>query len=241
MSVFFLPQDVKPIAAAEAPAQAQAEAEAEQPQKEAHEDQAQAKEPKQEAPEELVESMEEDKPQPQLQPASKVEEVPKSGSVEAEKAAQPAEMSRADAAKEEDGQQASPMDTAIADASGGDNKEKVASGGDGRGVKRPPAPAVVRAAKQARTNQAAGEHNVPLSLPFVLHSCTPPPAPCSTFPMISLVSMIHLLMKRRAEYKQCTGCYPCYPPPLRSSSLSACLCCQSSRHQFTCTINHQSI
>ena len=153
-------QDVKPAAAAEAPAKTQAEAE--QLRVEAREEHAQAEEPKQEAPKELVEPMEEDQPQQQLQPASKVEEAQQSGSAEAQKAVQPAEAGQPEAAKEKDGQQASPMETATVDASG-DDKQKGAGGGDGRGVKRPPAPAVVRAAKQARTNQAAGECSMPIS------------------------------------------------------------------------------
>ena len=237
MSVFLLPQDVKPIGAAEAPAQTQAEAE--QPKKEVQEEQAQAEELKQEAPEELAEPMEEDKPQPQLQPASKVEEVQKPETAEAGKASQPAEAAQTEAAKEEAGQQASPMDTATADASGGDSKEKVASGGDGRGVKRPPAPAVVRAAKQARTNQAAGEHHVPLSRQSVLTRALLLP-PVWNSPMMSPVSLVHLLMKQHVKHRHCTGCSPWYPPPLCSSSLPACFCCQSSIHQITFTSTHQS-
>lgn len=155
-----MPQDVEPAAAVEAPAQTQAEAE--QPKLEAQQELAQAEEPKQEAPRELVELMEEDQPQQQLQSASKVEEAQQSGSTEVEKAAQLAEVDQPEAAKQEAGQQARPMETATVDASVGEKTEKGAGGGDGRGVKRPPAPAVVRAAKQARTNQAAGEYSTPL-------------------------------------------------------------------------------
>ena len=211
MSVFLLPRDVVPAAAAEAPAQTQSEPA--QAKLETQEEQAQAEKLKQEPPEEVIEAMEEDKPQPQH--ASQVEEAQHFESAEA---------GRAEVAKG-DGQQASPMETATVDASGGAEKEKGASGGDGRGVKRPPAAAVVRAAKQARTNQAAGEHNVPLSLCFLFTlQCTP-----STFSKDSLVLLTHLLMQQRVVEKQCTRCSLCYPHALLTS-LSLLPLKQTSNH-----------
>ena len=156
----FFPQDAKPAAAVQALAQTQAEDV--EPRQSAQEEQAQAEK---EEPEEQVEPMEEDKPQPVHQPGPKDEEAQdpdkagaeKARQVEPEKVAQPAE-----AAKEEDEQQASPKDISTVAADGGERKEKIANAGDGdgRGVKRPSAPSVVRAAKQARTNQAAGEHSM---------------------------------------------------------------------------------
>ena len=140
-----------------------AQAEAEQPKQEAQEEQAQAQELKEEAPEELIEAMDEDKAHSVHQPSLKKEEGQKLDTAEMEKAAQPAAAGQAEAAKEDNEQQASPMDTATAVPSGSEKQEKGASDGDGRGVKRPPAPAVVRAAKQARTNQAAGECSMHLS------------------------------------------------------------------------------
>ena len=110
--------------------------------------------------------MEEDKPKTEQRPTED-QEAKNSDKTKAEKAAQPTEGGQSEAAKEEvDGQQATPMDAATADAGGGEKKEKDVgdAGGDGRGVKRPPAPAVVRAAKQARTNQAAGADYIPLPL-----------------------------------------------------------------------------
>ncbi|KAL3146007.1 hypothetical protein ABBQ38_015364 [Trebouxia sp. C0009 RCD-2024] len=116
--------------------------------------------------EEQAEVMEEDKPEPVQQPVPKdagpqQSDKPKATQAEAATATQaetqiattePTVKEKPEAAKEEDEPMASPMDGGVDDA--GEKKEEGAAG-DGRGVKRPSAP-VVRVAKQARTNQAAG-------------------------------------------------------------------------------------
>ena len=77
-------------------------------------------------------------------------EAAKAPQAEAQTATQATVAGKPEAAKEDDEQKASPME-GVGDE-GGEKKEE----GDGRGVKRPSAP-VARVAKQARTNQAAGE------------------------------------------------------------------------------------
>lgn len=152
-------QDSEPTAAATAPALIQ------------------AAKPKEEDPEEQAELMEEDKPQPEQEPAPEdvgaqqtdkaptadqaeaetgtQAEAQKATQPEAQKAAEPTAADKPEAAKEEEEQEASPMDTVEV---GGDEKKEKSAGGHGRGVKRPSAP-VARVAKQARTNQAAGEQS----------------------------------------------------------------------------------
>ncbi|KAL3155779.1 hypothetical protein ABBQ32_012794 [Trebouxia sp. C0010 RCD-2024] len=126
--------------------------------------QAQAAERKEEQAQQ-AELMEEDTPQPAQQPASEASgaqqsdkpkaikatqaEPAKATQAEAQMATEPTEAEKPEAAKEEDEPMAGPMD------GGGDDAGEKKEGGDGRGVKRPSAP-VVRVAKQARTNQAAG-------------------------------------------------------------------------------------
>ena len=151
---------MKPAAAAKDPAQTQAaewkeegqEEQASQPMEEDKPQSVQPPAPKNAGPQQSDNAKAVSTTQAEAAKATQVEAA-KGPQAEAQTATQPTMAGKPEAAKEDDEKKASPMEGVGDD--GGEETEKVA-GGDGRGVKRPSAP-VARVAKQARTNQAAGE------------------------------------------------------------------------------------